>query len=88
MTFSEVVKPLSPIDTQSVKTACCGGKNIEIDGSKKINGRKQLITDTNGLLFSVFIHAANQYDGNMAFDVIKALKYRFERMKKIDIFGK
>ena len=81
-------KPISPsvgiIDTQSVKTACYGGKNIGIDGGKKINGRKrQLITDTNGLLLSVLVHAANQYDGNMAFDVIKTLKYRFERMKKI-----
>jgi transposase len=29
------------------------------------------------------VHAANEYDGKKAFDVIKTLKYRFERMQKI-----
>jgi transposase len=81
------------IDSQSVKSASYGGENRGVDGFKKINGRKrhiprtlhavQVITDTNGLLLSVIVHAANEYDGKMSFDVIKTLKYRFERMKKI-----
>jgi putative transposase len=55
-----------------------------VDGGKKINGRKRhIITDTNGLLLSVMVRAANEYDGKKAFDVITMLKHRFERMKKI-----
>ena len=42
-----------------------------------------ITTDKNGLLLSVVVHAANEYDVKMAFDVINTLKYRFERMQKI-----
>ena len=35
------------------------------------------------MLLSVIVHAANEYDGKKAFDVINTLKYRFERMQKI-----
>ena len=45
--------------------------------------KRHIITDTNGLLLSVVVHAANEYDKKMAFDVIKTLKYRFERIQKI-----
>lgn len=72
------------IDSQSVKSASYGGECKGIDGNKKINGRKRhIITDTNGLLLSVVVHAANEYDGKKAFDVIRTLKNRFERMKTI-----
>lgn len=72
------------IDSQSVKTGSYGGDDINIDGGKKVKGRKRhIITDTLGLLLSVVVHAANEYDGKKAFEVIKTLKYRFERMKKI-----
>jgi putative transposase len=72
------------IDSQSVKSASYGGEDRGFDGNKKINGRKRhLITDTNGLLLSVVVHAANEYDGKKAFDVIKTLKHRFNRMQKI-----
>ena len=72
------------IDSQSIKSCSYGGEKRGIDGNKKINGRKRhIITDSNGLLLSVLVHAANEYDGKMAFDVIKTLKYRFERMRKI-----
>jgi len=84
----EMGKHISPsvgvIDSQSVKSGSYGGECIGIDGNKKINGRKRhIITDTNGLLLSVVVHAANDYDGKKAFDVIKTLKHRFERMTKI-----
>jgi putative transposase len=72
------------IDSQSVKSGSFGGENRGVDGNKKINGRKRhIVTDTNGLLLSVVVHAANEYDGKKAFDVIKTLKHRFERMKTI-----
>ena len=81
-------KNISPsvgvIDSQSVKSCSYVGEHRGVDGNKKINGRKRhLITDTNGLLLSVVVHAANEYDGKKAFDVIKTLKHRFDRMKKI-----
>jgi putative transposase len=81
-------KHISPsvgvIDSQSVKSASYGGECRGVDGNKKINGRKRhIITDTNGLLLSVVVHAANEYDGKKAFDVINTLKYRFDRMQKI-----
>jgi putative transposase len=81
-------KEISPsagvIDSQSVKSGSYGGECRGIDGGKKINGRKRhIITDTNGLLLSVVVHAANEYDGKKAFDVIKTLKHRFDRMQKI-----
>jgi putative transposase len=72
------------IDSQSVKSGSYGGEERGFDGNKKINGRKRhIITDTNGLLLSVVVHAANEYDGKKAFDVIKTLKHRFDRMQKI-----
>ena len=81
-------KNISPsvgiIDSQSIKSGSYGGESRGFDGNKKINGRKRhIITDTNGLLLSVVVHAANEYDGKKAFDVIKTLKFRFDRMTKI-----
>ena len=54
-----------------------GRKNITIKYDKK-----HIITDTNGLLLAVVVHAANEYDGKKAFDVVETLN-RFERMQKI-----
>ena len=72
------------IDSQSVKTTRRGGEAIGVDGGKKIKGRKRhVITDTNGLLLSVKIHAANEHDSKAGFNVINSLKYRFDRMERI-----
>ena len=81
-------KNISPsvgvIDSQSVKSCSYGGQDRGFDGNKKINGRKRhIVTDTNGLLLSVVVHAANEYDGKKAFDVINTLKHRFDKIQKI-----
>jgi putative transposase len=49
-----------------------------------VKGRKRhIVTDTNGLLLSVVVHAANRHDSEAGMEVINTLNYRFLRMKKI-----
>ena len=81
-------KHLSPsvglIDSQSVKTIRAGSEARGYDGDKKIKGRKRhMITDTNGWLLSVVIHAANEHDSQTGFEVMDTLRYCFGRMQKI-----
>lgn len=59
------------IDSQSIKTSKVGGECRGIDGGKKIKGRKRhIITDTQGLLLGIEIHAANQHDSRSAFAIL------------------
>jgi hypothetical protein len=69
-------------DSQNVKTTRAGGESRGVDGGKEVRGRKRhIITETNGLLLTVEIHAANENDDKAGFRVIKTLNGRFERMK-------
>ncbi|MEG1523389.1 MAG: IS5 family transposase, partial [Bacteroidales bacterium] len=72
------------IDSQSVKVTKISGECRGIDGGKKIKGRKRhIVTDTQGLLLGIEVHAANEHDSRSGFRVLERLKGRFERLKKI-----
>lgn len=48
------------LDSQSVKTTACGGRNRGYDAAKQVYGRKRfLLTDTQGLLLAVWVCAAS-----------------------------
>ncbi|GHV49015.1 hypothetical protein FACS1894181_06530 [Bacteroidia bacterium] len=65
------------IDSQSVKATRTGGEERGVDGGKKIKGRKRhIITDVNGLLLTVVVHAANVHDSKAALEVFSTLNYR------------
>lgn len=72
------------IDSQSVKVTKISGECRGVDGGKKIKGRKRhIVTDTQGLLLGIKVHAANEHDSKSGYKVLERLKGRFERMTKI-----
>ncbi len=55
-----------------------------LDANKKINGRKrQVLTDTTGLIWAVFIHAANKHDSIMGCELLERIQGYFSRLEKI-----
>ncbi|MEG1898027.1 MAG: transposase, partial [Mucinivorans sp.] len=45
--------------------------------------KRHIVTDTQGLLLGIEVHAANEHDSRSGFRVLEWLKGRFERLKKI-----
>ena len=71
------------IDSRSVKTAlaalCCG-----YDGGKKVKGRKQhIVTDIQGHILFVSVHAANIHDGIAVCDVIRVALIKYPSLKGV-----
>lgn len=72
------------IDSQSVKIVPFTSENTGIDGNKKINGRKRhIIVDTEGLLLSVYVGAANENDGKEGVKLLSDIKENYEKINKI-----
>jgi transposase len=71
-------------DSQSVKLAPMIGTERGFDGNKKINGRKrQVLTDSGGLVWACFVHAANGHDSIMGCELLERITGLSERFEKV-----
>jgi transposase len=71
------------IDSQSAPTTHAGGPR-GYDAGKRIYGRKRhIVTDTNGLLLAVNVHAANVQDVHGAVRLLEHLRSRFPKLRHV-----
>jgi putative transposase len=71
------------IDSQSAKTTESGGPR-GFDAAKRVKGRKRhMVTDTQGFLLAVLVHAANIQDSHGAVPLLKLLRQIFPKLRHI-----
>jgi putative transposase len=71
------------IDSQSAKTTESGGPR-GFDAAKRVKGRKRhIVTDTQGFLLAVLVHAANIQDNHGAVPLLKSLRRAFPKLRHI-----
>ena len=80
----EATPSLGCIDSQSIKIAPMIFEDKGIDGNKKVNGRKrQVMVDTNGLVWASRVHAANLSDTEMGCELFEKIKDKLFRLQKL-----
>lgn len=71
------------IDSQSAKTTESGGPR-GFDAAKRVKGRKRhMVTDTQGFLLAVLVHAANIQDNHGAVPLLASLRANFPKLRHI-----
>jgi len=71
------------IDSQSVPTTESGGPR-GVDAGKRVKGRKRhIVTDTEGFVLAVQVHAADIQDPHGAVPLLRALRRRFPDLRQV-----